>query len=34
MHGSIGVDSALGQGSTFSFTVRLVRAATPIGFDV
>jgi CheY-like chemotaxis protein len=31
MHGSISVDSMLGQGSTFSFTVRLVRAATPLG---
>ncbi len=36
MHGSIGVDSVPGQGSTFSFTVRLVRAATPLGsmFDI
>ncbi len=36
MHGSIGVDSVLGQGSIFSFTVRLVRAATPLGsmFDI
>ncbi|MGB3210632.1 MAG: response regulator [Desulforhopalus sp.] len=36
MHGSIEVDSMLGQGSTFSFTVRLVRAATPIAsmFDI
>ncbi|MGB3221367.1 MAG: response regulator [Desulforhopalus sp.] len=31
MHGTINVDSMVGQGSTFSFTVRLVRAATPIG---
>lgn len=31
MHGTISVDSMVGQGSTFSFTVRLVRAATPIG---
>jgi signal transduction histidine kinase/CheY-like chemotaxis protein len=36
MHGSIDVVSAVGQGSTFTFTVRLVRAATPIAsmFDV
>jgi signal transduction histidine kinase/DNA-binding response OmpR family regulator/HPt (histidine-containing phosphotransfer) domain-containing protein len=31
MHGTISVDSMVGQGSTFSFTVRLVRAATPLG---
>ncbi len=31
MHGTINVDSMVGQGSTFSFTVRLVRAATPLG---
>jgi signal transduction histidine kinase/CheY-like chemotaxis protein len=31
MHGTISVDSMIGQGSTFSFTVRLVRAATPLG---
>ncbi len=36
MHGTIGVESMPGQGSMFSFTVRLVRAATPIGsmFDI
>ncbi len=36
MHGSIDVVSAVGQGSTFTFTVRLVRAATPIAsmFDI
>jgi signal transduction histidine kinase/DNA-binding response OmpR family regulator/HPt (histidine-containing phosphotransfer) domain-containing protein len=31
MQGTISVDSMVGQGSTFSFTVRLVRAATPLG---
>ncbi|MFN2354884.1 MAG: response regulator, partial [Desulfopila sp.] len=31
MHGTISVDSMVGQGSTFSFTVKLVRAATPLG---
>ncbi len=31
MHGNIDVVSTLGSGSTFTFTVRLVRAATPIG---
>ena len=36
MHGNINVVSMVGEGSTFTFTVRLVRAATPIGsmFDV
>ena len=36
MHGNIDVLSTFGEGSTFTFTVRLVRAATPIGsmFDV
>jgi len=36
MHGSIAAESVFGHGSTFSFTVRLVRAATPIGsmFDI
>ncbi len=31
MDGTISVDTMLGQGSTFYFTVKLVRAATPIG---
>ncbi len=36
MDGTISVDSMLGQGSTFYFTVKLVRAATPLGamFDI
>ncbi len=36
MHGTIDVVSTIGMGSTFTFTVRLVRAATPIGsrFDI
>ncbi len=31
MHGTIGVDSVVGQGSTFYFTVRLKRAASSLG---
>ncbi len=36
MDGTISVDTMLGQGSTFYFTVKLVRAATPLGsmFDI
>ncbi len=36
MQGSIGVDTVLGEGSTFTFTVKLVRAATQLGsmYDV